>query len=159
MSYLPRNQNSRALYLRSDACTSKDEGVVSTDYYVGFELRGAFVEGSERSFYAQRLLDDVNALGEKRHSRFRDPALFENSKTGPITGEKDYFVHSDDGKIAASFHCYKNINMCNGWVWERSNDLIFKINLPFDKVQIQNEPLWEAPVNQVVDLIKDWRIE
>ena len=159
MSYLPRNQINSAPHLRSEACASEGEGIVSANYYVGFALRWAFSEGAEHSFYARRLLDDENALGEKRHFQFRDPALFENSKTGPITGEKDYFVHSDDGKIAVSFHCYKTVGLCNGWVWERSNDLIFKINLPFDQVQIENQPLWEAPVHRVVDLIKDWRLE
>lgn len=138
-------------------CVTTTDPSSQLDYPVGFMIRWAFMEGAENSAFARIFHRNEKAFKEKGHYISQDLASAEHNKSGPITGNTNYYIYHTDNNLSVQFTCRKSSHVCEGSVWVKTDDLIFNIELPFDRVQIGDERLWEVPVYETIDVIKSWR--
>lgn len=138
-------------------CEDKTRAASETDYPVTFRIREPFVEGVENSSNALPFLNNMKSFKEKGFYISQNVPRAEHNQNGPISGEKDYYIYSDDSDLAVLFMCNINTFLCDGKVWAKSRQLLFDITLPFDRVQINEDVLWVEPVHKVIELIEDWR--
>lgn len=135
------------------------------EYVIKFRIEWPFREGSATSEPARRFRNAEQRLVESSRTLHRYPNRPEQSLAEPVTGEKFYFIHSFSDELAVTLRCspyrgeQKRPNpLCDGWVWDKQQDLILYLRFPAEKGQDGRLEYWREPVNATIELVESWKI-